>query len=152
MIRSTFLVLCGAVAIGTARLGAQVQPTPQSPPPMAGQREHGGQRGARRGGMHRVLRDITLSEAQRTQIAAIESRYREQFRALRSSARPAAGDSVARQTSFRAAQSLRERQMAEVRGVLTSAQQATFDRNVNAWKTRIRDRRAAGTATGTTAR
>ncbi len=136
----------------------------------AGRGRHRGPGGARDGMRGRLLRDITLSDAQRTQIRTINDRYRTQQRQLREQARaqwqgrrPAAGaarpDSATR-AAFRAqreafrgrVRDLRQRQLAEVRAVLTPAQQASFDRNVAELRARGADRAARGGRPGADAR
>jgi Spy/CpxP family protein refolding chaperone len=112
------------------------------------------------------MRDVTLTDAQRAQVWAINDRYRTQRRALQDEARaqwrgrprPAAGDSAARAafsaraSAWRArARDLRQRQLAEVRAVLTPAQQASFDRNLAEMRARGAERaadRAAGRGVG----
>jgi Spy/CpxP family protein refolding chaperone len=167
--RSTRHLLAAAVAmtaVTAGMLAAQppaVTPAPGAP---AGQGQHGDHARTRgpggRGGMRaQLLRDITLSDAQRTQIRAIADRYRAQQRQLADDARakwrgdrPAARrDAGARPDSatraaFRAereafrtrVRDLRQRQLAEMRAVLTPAQQASFDRNVAALRERGADR------------
>lgn len=136
--------------------------------PIHGRRAGGlGPRGAM-GGEARIaraaLRGITLSEAQRTQLRGIAERHRTERRAqmdrLRQewqANRPAAGqpgrqpgerpDSATRAARQAArqqlAQQLRtsaERQVADVRAVLTPEQRTTFDRNVTELRQRFAER------------
>lgn len=148
--RSQMLVVCGFIALAGARLGAQVSP---SIPPTAGAispapgdigrgpatgRRAG--RAGRHGGMGRaLLRGVSLTDAQRSQLTGIEHRYRDERRTLRGSGTGAVG----RDTSSRAAaRGLRQRELADMRGVLTASQQSTFDRNVQEWRATARQRRA----------
>lgn len=164
--RSSLLILCSAVALGGARLGAQAPTQPVTQPPATstpgasttgtstvpatasgtapaqptarGRHGHGGmQRG--------LLRGITLSTAQRAQLQTIRTRYRDERRAARSAGAGAvAGDTAAHGRG----RAMRQRQLTEIRGVLTPDQQATFDRNVTAVRAQHRQQRA--NATGTT--
>ena len=166
--RSTRHLLTAAVAMTAVTAGVLVAQPPAAPVPgaPAGQGRHGDHARTRgpggRGGMRaELLRDITLSDAQRGQIRAIADRYRAQQRRLADEARakwrgdrPAARrDAGARPDSatraaFRAereafrtrVRDLRQRQLAEMRAVLTPAQQASFDRNVAALRERGGDR------------
>lgn len=123
---------------------------------------HGGRHGGRgmRGGMRggrgelmagrAALRGITLTDAQRTQLRTVADRYRTERRALHDQARAqfrrgtdgqGAGQAVRPDSAARAAfqtraRTLRERQLADVRGVLTADQRVTFDRNVAELRTR----------------
>ena len=137
--------LGAALALGvgsSVELQAQATPAPQ-----AGE-EHGtkvrGERGQHRGHMQgrhmgRMFRDIELTDAQQAQVKEIHERYRPQMQALRPQARR---DSSERPDSATRAQAraLMERRHAEVRGVLTAAQQVTFDRNVAEMKERMERR------------
>ena len=124
-------------------------------------------RGSPRGGQHALratLRGVTLSEAQRTQLRTIAERYRierqgwraearRQWEAQRghASAQPgAAPDSAARaaRLAFRTQQAERmrtsmERELADVRGILTAEQRPTFDRNVSELRSRMQERQQA---------
>src|SRR5688500_981679 len=129
--------LGAAVAIGfgsAAEVRAQATPAPQAGAERStrdqGERgERGRKAGRRMGGL---FRDIELTDTQKAQIKAIHERYRPQMQALRPEPRRERGDSAARPDSATRTKvrELVTRQHAEIRGVLTSAQQATFDRNV----------------------
>ena len=130
------VALGAAVAIGfgsAAELRAQAAPAPQAGAERAakqrGERGERGEHGRRMGGL---FRDIDLTDAQKTQIKAIHERYRPQMQALRPTTRRERGDSAARPDSATRVQAreLMTRQQADIRAVLTTAQQATFDRNV----------------------
>jgi Spy/CpxP family protein refolding chaperone len=165
--RSLPLVLLGAATLlGAAGLPAQ--------PPTAAPRPGVGRQGERPGGVGRregrggrgamgpraALRGIALSDAQRAQLRAVADRYRTERRTLADQARAQWGgrarrgeagqgaaarpDSAAR-AAFRArVQDLRQRQVADVRAVLTAEQRATFDRNVAALRTRAAESRPDG--------
>lgn len=160
---SLFLVGAGTL-LGAAALSAQAPTaTPraqsgvdrQAGPRQGGRhgmnRGFGGGRGALRGFTRSrgALRGIILSDAQRTQLRPVADRYRTEQRTLRDQARaqwgnrntapgtPAARpDSAAREAFRGRVRALRERQLADVRNVLTADQRATFDRNVAELRTR----------------
>lgn len=128
-----FLALGAALAIGmgsAVELEAQAAPAPQ-----AGS-EKGAKQRAERGAQGRAMgilfRDIELTEAQRTQVKGIHDRYRVQMQALRPQGARVRGDSATRPDSATIAQgrTLMASRQAEIRAVLTPAQQVTFDRNV----------------------
>jgi len=124
----------------------------------AGQDRHraGGPRGGMRGP---VMRDITLTDAQKAQLKAVNERYRPRYQALRDEARSkwqgrradgATRPDSAGRAAFRAEREafrgrmreLRQRQLADVRAILTPAQQASFDRNVAELRQRETERAA----------
>lgn len=127
-------------------------------------------RGARRmhgdhpRGGHAGLRGIELTDAQRTQITAIHRKYQDQFKATRDSARAERGmapgvrqsrDTAAARAAFSRMQARRARmeqlmtqQRSEVRGVLTPAQQTTFDRNIAEMQQRRDNRGRRGARAG----
>jgi Spy/CpxP family protein refolding chaperone len=125
-------------------------------------------RGGQRGGQHALratLRGVNLSEAQRTQLRTIAERYRTERQGWRAEARKqweaqrgqaagrqpgAAPDSATRaaRQAFRTQQAERmrasmERELADVRGILTAEQRPTFDRNVAELRSRMQDRQQA---------
>ncbi len=76
-----------------------------------------------------LLRGITLTTSERTQIQAIEKKYDDQLRVLVKQAQ--AADKGGTPTSdITQATALRDAERAELRAVLTSSQQAQFDANV----------------------
>jgi Spy/CpxP family protein refolding chaperone len=107
----------------------------------------GGGRKARQGrpgrGGFGLGRDLNLTEAQRTQVAAIHQKYQPQHQALRERARPfLEGARTARQnwdsTAFRTnterarqvmsgGEAIRKQELAEIRNVLTAEQRTKFD-------------------------
>lgn len=110
-----------------------------------------------------ALRGVNLTEAQRTQLRTIAERHRAERQGWQAEARReweaqrgqgaqpgAAPDSAARaaRQAFRARQGERmrasmERELAEVRGILTVEQRTTFDRNVSELRTRMQERAQA---------
>lgn len=133
--RSTVLILAGALALSGATLHAQTT-LPAQPPvgATAGGRHHG-MRGM-------LLRGLSLSTEQRARLKAIHTRYRDERRSMRGTGTStgASTDSAGRAAFRSQARAMHEREMADVRNLLTPAQQATFDRNVAEW----RAQRAAG--------
>ncbi len=107
-----------------------------------------GQMGAGRN----LLRGVNPTDAQKTQLKAIHQKYQSQFQSLRTAMKPAMdeakaarqrGDTAGVRAAFaktaasrQQAQDLRAKEAAEIRAVLTPAQQATFDANVAQAKAR----------------
>jgi Spy/CpxP family protein refolding chaperone len=101
-------------------------------------------------------RDLNLTDAQKTQIKAIRTKYKPQNEALRAQAKPymeaaraarQKGDTVAFRTNMEKArqvmqggQSIRTQETAEIRNVLTPEQQTKFD----AQQKQFAERRAKG--------
>jgi protein CpxP len=151
-----------AILAGSATFaGAQTTtPNGQRPSVQRDSTRHRGAKGQRAGrngrGMRALFKDIQLSAEQRTQIKAIADKYQGQRKPLAESMRPVMtevraarqrGDSAAARAALeRTADSrskltaLREQQLRDVRGVLTAAQQQTFDRNVAAMKDKMQKR------------
>jgi Spy/CpxP family protein refolding chaperone len=150
------LALCAGAAM-TAN--AQAGSAATKPDTTASTRHHNrNQMHARaRGGMERadraLFRGIDLSSAQKTQVDSIRSKYRSESKALREEMGPGmknaraarqSGDSSkiaeARQSMTASREkmaSLHKQEMSEIRGVLTSQQQSTFDKNVEQIKSRM---------------
>ncbi|AHG91982.1 protein of unknown function Spy-related protein [Gemmatirosa kalamazoonensis] len=111
---------------------------------------------ARRGFGRALLRGVSLTDAQKQQVKAIQQKYAGERRTLAEQLRPAgatAGQRVRPDSAQRAAfqtqvRSLREKQLAEVRGVLTSEQQKTFDANVASFRDRAKAHRGKGVRRG----
>jgi Spy/CpxP family protein refolding chaperone len=79
-----------------------------------------------------LLRNITLGADQQQRVDTIRTRYRTQMEQLRGQS---AGDREAIRMQMRA---LMEKEMAEIRGVLTPDQQHVFDQNVADLRARMR--------------
>jgi Spy/CpxP family protein refolding chaperone len=161
MIRLRTAALGLAIFAGSATLAsAQTTTAPGTQAPKAHQHgEHKGGKGGQMGerGMRALFKDITLTADQQTKVKAIADKYRTQRQPLAQSMKPAMtevrdarqrGDTVAARAAFdRTADTrskltaLRQQQLSEVRGVLTAAQQTTFDRNVADMKTRMEQHR-----------
>jgi Spy/CpxP family protein refolding chaperone len=91
----------------------------------------------RRGGGW-LLKDITLTDAQKAQIKTIRDKYVPQMMELRKSAQAVGAPDEASRAKM---MDLQTRQTAEIRAVLTADQVVTFDKNVAAMKARMDARR-----------
>jgi Spy/CpxP family protein refolding chaperone len=112
----------------TSVAAAQGQPEPQG---------QGDRRGGGMGGM--LLRDITLTDAQKAQVKTIRDKYVPQQMELRKAAQGTGGppDEATRSKMM----DLQEKQAAEIRAVLTSDQQKVFDGNLKEMRDRMEARR-----------
>jgi len=155
MLKVRSLALGALLVVGVAAISeAQASSTPRkSPDGGAYGRDHGdmgmrdghGRKGGRGRGGFGMGRDLNLTEAQRTQIAAIHKKYQPQHQALRERAKPfneaaraarQKWDSVGFRTNTERArqvmvggEAIRNQQMAEIRNVLTAEQRTKFDAN-----------------------
>lgn len=94
-------------------------------------------RGDRMGGM--LLKDITLTDAQKDQIKTIREKYVPQLMELRKQSQAVGG---APDEATRAKYTeIQNKQAADIRAILTADQQATFDKNLAAMKERMESRR-----------
>jgi Spy/CpxP family protein refolding chaperone len=118
------IALCAGVASVSAAQG-------QAEPNKGDVRPGGGM-----GGM--LLKDITLTDAQKEQIKAIREKYLPQQMELRKSAQ-AVGE-VDEATRAKMA-NLQNQQAAEIRAVLTPDQQKVFDHNLHELKEKMDERR-----------
>jgi protein CpxP len=146
-----------ALTVGTAGVVAAQSTRPDTARPERAERGERGERGdrgdrgmRRRGGPDgALLRGITLTDAQKTQLATLRESWRsemqknrEQFSAAKKEARAARaqGDTAtarAKLTALRTQMTQqREQQIAAVRDILTAEQQKQFDANVSALKER----------------
>ena len=123
--------LAAALCVGmTSIVAAQsTEPTPQ------GQGE--GRRGGGMGGL--LLKDITLTDAQKAQVKTIREKYLPQQLELRKSAQAVGGppDEATRTRMM----DLQTKQAAEIRAVLSADQQTQFDKNLADMKARMDARR-----------
>jgi Spy/CpxP family protein refolding chaperone len=117
------IALCAGM---TSIASAQGRPEPQ------GQGGRGGM-----GGM--LLKDITLTDAQKDQIKTIREKYLPQQMELRKAAQ-ATGSAPDEATRTRM-MDLQTRQAADIRALLTADQQAIFDKNMADMKARTEARR-----------
>jgi len=121
--------LAAALCVGMTTVAA-AQGTPQQ-----GQGEM--RRGGGMGGM--LLKDITLTDAQKEQVKTIREKYLPQQLELRRSAQAVGGppDEATRSKMM----DLQSKQAAEIRAVLTADQQVQFDKNLAELKARAAERR-----------
>ena len=170
MRKTTFALGLGiALSLGAADLAAQQQRPARPDSAKAGARAGGqmGPRGAGRDAMRRgpqghgmLLRDITLTDAQKSELQAIRTRQQEARRASaadnratmeRARAARQSGDTAALRALRTAQQArmtaARDAEIAAIRGILTAEQRVQFDRNVATMKERM-DNRQAGMREG----
>jgi Spy/CpxP family protein refolding chaperone len=114
----------------TSVAAAQGQPEPQG----QGEMRRGG---GGMGGM--LLKDITLTDAQKAQVKTIRDKYMPQQMELRKSAQATGGppDEATRSKMM----DLQEKQAAEIRAILTADQQKVFDGNLKDMRDRMEARR-----------
>ena len=164
MIRKHIVVLGAAVALFAASEAIAQAPTPRDSARRQGEMRRGGRprgdiNGMRQAAMRGLFRDIDLTQAQRDQMKTVNEKYRPQFESIRESLKPdlkaahdarQRGDTVAARAAFERTkagrekmQSLMQQQRTEVRGLLTAAQQQTFDKNVAQMKERMEKRDGA---------
>ena len=97
-------------------------------------------RGGGMGGM--LLKDITLTEAQKNQVKTIREKYVPKQLELRKSAQ--ATGTPPDEATVNKMMELQSQQSAEIRAILTADQQTVFDRNVVELKARMEARRNGG--------
>jgi len=135
MSRVRTLALGALMLVGVAGVSAaQSTATPRRPEAGSYRRGPGGREG--------FGRDLNLTDAQKAQIKAIRQKYQPQNEALRAQAKPymdaakaarQKGDTVAFRSNMEKAHqvmqnaSYRTQEQAEIRAILTPAQQAKFD-------------------------
>jgi Spy/CpxP family protein refolding chaperone len=132
MFRSTIALAALAVAFAAAPavVSAQAARPADSAAAVTPKHHHG---------HHRLLRGITLTDSQRTQLKAIRAKYGPQFK-------------QAHQAKDRATmQQLRGQMMGEVRGVLTPDQQKQLDANIAKMKAHRQSKSETPAATTTPA-
>jgi periplasmic protein CpxP/Spy len=117
----------------TSVAAAQGQPEPKE-----GQGEM--RRGGGMGGM--LLKDITLTDAQKEQVRTIREKYVPRQLELRKAVQATGGppDEATRAKMME----LQSQQSAEIRAILTPDQQKTFDNNLHEMKERMDARRKGG--------
>ena len=142
------IALGAALACSTAVAGAQAADSARSP--VAGAKAQGerGKGMARRGGdraMRAMFRDMSLTDAQKQQVKAIADRYQPQRQALAKQVRDRRDSGQRPDSAFLAGvrtqrQELQERQVAEIRALLTADQRTKFDANLAQLKEREANR------------
>ena len=125
--------LAAALCVGMTSVAA----AQSTEPPQQGQSQGEARRGGGMGGM--LLKDITLTDAQKAQVKTIRDKYVPQQMELRKAAQAVGGppDEATRAKMT----DLQTKQAAEIRAVLTADQQAQFDKNLVEMKARMDARR-----------
>lgn len=123
--------LAAALCVGMTSVAAA-----QGAPPQ-GQGQGEMRRGGGMGGM--LLKDITLTDAQKDQIKTIREKYVPKQMELRKAVQATGGppDEATRAKMME----LQNQQSAEIRAILTADQQKTFDHNLHEMKERMDARR-----------
>ena len=121
--------LCAGITSVAAAQGTE--------PPQQGQGQGEMRRGGGMGGL--LLKDITLTDAQKAQVKVIREKYAPLQLELRKSVQ--ATGSPADEATRTKMMDLQSKQAAEIRAVLTADQQATFDKNLAEMKSRMESRR-----------
>jgi len=125
--------LAAALCVGITSVAA----AQGTEPPQQGQGQGEMRRGGGMGGM--LLKDITLTDAQKDQVKTIREKYMPQQMELRKASQATGGppDEPTRAKMM----DLQNKQAAEIRAILTADQQATFDKNLAEMKSRMAGRR-----------
>jgi Spy/CpxP family protein refolding chaperone len=154
-IRKTLAV--ALLTFGAAAVASAQQP---SPTPRAHERAGAGMRGFRHGGVNPLLRGITLSDAEKANVASVNKQHAAQMKALREKYKPQhdamraarqRGDTAALRTLVEQSkgerqemQQLMQSERNDIRGALSAENQAKFDANVAAFQKRAANRGAKG--------
>ena len=91
---------------------------------MGGQRGMGGQAGMMNRQNEMLFKDITLTDAQKAKVDSIQAKGREEMMAMMQ------GGGQDRSAMREVMMQVRAKQMADIRAVLTAAQQPVFDKNL----------------------
>ena len=134
--------LGAALALSTTVAGAQAADSAKKP--VAGAKAHGGKGMARRGGdreARAMFRDVNLTDAQKQQVKGIVEKYQPQRQALMQQLRDRRQAGQRPDSAFLAGikqqrDSLQQRQVAEIRTLLSADQRTKFDANVAQLKDR----------------
>ena len=147
------LALGALMLVGVAGVSAAQSTTVPQNKPDSGFHRRGPHAGAMRG--REFGRGLNLTDAQKAQIKVIREKYKPQNEALRTQAKPfmeaaraarQKGDTAAFRSNMEKAhqvmqggQSIRTQEMAEIRNILTPAQQAKFDAQQKAFAERAKN-------------
>lgn len=145
-----------ALTLGAAPMLSAQQPKNSQAPEQHQTMRHGPRHHGDRAPMRAAFRGIELTAQQKAQIKAIHERYQPQYKALREQLKPVAqqrraerqkGDKDAAKAAFEKTKGQRDqlrvlsqKEMSDVRGVLTAPQQAQFDKNVGEMKEHMQKR------------
>jgi Spy/CpxP family protein refolding chaperone len=124
--------LAAALCVGMTSVAA----AQGTEPPQQGQGQGEARRGGGMGGM--LLKDITLTDAQKAQVKTIREKYLPQQMELRKSAQATGSYDDATRAKMA---DLQTKQAAEIRAILTADQQVTFDKNLAEMKARMEARK-----------
>lgn len=158
-IRSTIaaaLLVFGGAAVASAQ---QSTPTPTPTPAPQAQHAHRGRLARGQHGMfarnirHQLFKGITLSDAEKANLKAVQAKYQPQMKALREQLKPQMdaarqarqrGDTAALKAMWNKASAQREQiktllesERADLRAALTPANEAKFDANVKRVEQRV---------------
>jgi hypothetical protein len=122
--------LAAALCVGMTSVAAA-----QGTPPQ-GQGQGEMRRGGAMGGT--LLKDITLTDAQKDQVKTIREKYMPQLMEIRKASQATGAPDEASRTKM---MDLQNKQAAEIRAILTADQQVTFDKNLAEMKSRMEGRR-----------
>jgi Spy/CpxP family protein refolding chaperone len=122
--------LAAALCVGMTSVAAA-----QGAPPQ-GQGQGEMRRGGGMGGT--LLKDITLTDAQKDQVKTIREKYMPQLMEIRKASQATGAPDEASRTKM---MDLQNKQAAEIRAILTADQQVTFDKNLAEMKSRMEGRR-----------
>lgn len=119
--------LAAALCVGMTSVAAAQGTEPQG---------QGQGRGERMGGL--LLKDITLTDAQKAQVKTIRDKYVPQLQELRKASQATGGppDEATRAKMM----DIQNKQTAEIRAILTADQQVVFDKNLAEMKARMANR------------
>jgi Spy/CpxP family protein refolding chaperone len=124
--------LAAALCVGMTSVAA----AQSTEPPQQGKGQGEARRGGDRAGW--LLKDITLTDAQKEQVKTIREKYVPQQMELRKAAQATGSIDDATRAKMG---DLQSKQAAEIRVILTADQQVTFDKNVLEMKARADARR-----------
>ena len=161
------LALGALMLVGVAGVSAAQSTTVPQNKPDSGFHRRGPRAGAAMRGRE-FGRDLNLTDAQKAQIKVIRQKYKPQNEALRTQAKPfmeaaraarQKGDTAAFRSNIEKArqvmqggQSIRTQEMAEIRNILTPAQQAKFDAQQKAFAERAKNGKRGWGRKGTPAK
>lgn len=122
----------GTATVATAQAAQHSHDSTSRHGKMAGKAMKGDKAHGRKAG-GQMMKGITLTDAQKTQMQAIRARYQPQHQAMREARQ---GQGRPDSTAMAGMRNLMQREHADMRAVLTPTQQSTFDTNVS----QMRDR------------
>ena len=138
------LALGAALVLSSAVAGAQATDSASRSAPGARAQGERGKAMAHRGGdrgVRAMFRDVNLTDAQKQQVKAIADKYQPQRQALAKQVRDRRDSGQRPDSAFLAGirtqrEQLQERQVSEIRSILTADQRTKFDANIAELKER----------------